>query len=182
MLRHMIHALQSLIAPHPQGNPHGVASINWQKQHYRNNALGTHVKTLSESIVGAQLAGKPFTIELSGANTANRQMGSYHLSPFWDETKRELKLEISNDPTPPPDNTIIATIGLSPLLVKSQLLTLQKPDVSDNERKVAHQTGSHLLRDYMMNHNITPSESLARALFDTLHQMHTEQHKARERH
>jgi hypothetical protein len=180
-MNNMIQTLQSLTSAHPQGNTQGVASIQWQKQHYSNNALGAIIQQLSEAVASANASAKPYTLFLEGSDARNAQYGPYHITPVWNDALKILTLEITNERQYTPDSDIITSFKLPIALIKNQLATLATPEVSANAVTVAKNSGSIAIREYMMNHHITPSDSLARGLFDALAAIHTERNQSRGR-
>ncbi len=181
ILSSMLNKLQSLVSTHPQANPHAVASIQWQKQHYQNNAIGSVIQRLAETVEGANSSAQPYLLTLEGADTRNSHLGPYHLTPVWNDALKTLKIEISNDRIYTPDSDVITTINLPIALIKDQLTTLSKESPSANASTVAKNTGSIAIREYMMNLHITPSDSLARGLFEALVGIHNERSQCKGR-
>lgn len=162
----MLSFLQSVTPTHPQAGPHSVASIQWQKQHYRHNASGQIIQRLSDAVHPAIEARKPFTLRLEGARS--NHYGPYHLTPVWDSASRALTLEISNDRLCTPDAEVIARITLSAHPIAQECAEYTHPQTSANRRVQTRMNGANTLRERLMEQNVTLSDSLAAALFDAI--------------
>lgn len=164
----MLHILQSIITGYPQANPHGVVSIQWQKQHYRNAEAGAVIQRLSNALLPALEDRRPFSVRLEGPLETGGQYGPYHLAPLWDEASQLLRLEICNDRIYTPDSKPVVTISISASLIAHECADYNSALATHNRRVRNRMYGADKLRDRLMEHNCTVSDSLAAALFDTI--------------
>ena len=160
----MLSFLQSVTTSHPQRNPHDVASLQWQKQHYRNNRYGALIQRLADAQAPAFEARKPFTLRLEGIHSPH--IGPYHVVPLWDGNA--LTLEISNERSYTADSPAIATVTIPGYHIAQDCADYNAPDATPNHRVRNKMNGASLLRDRLMEHGITPSDSFAAALFETI--------------
>ncbi|MBA4274856.1 MAG: hypothetical protein C0436_04300 [Alphaproteobacteria bacterium] len=164
----MLHILQSITSHYPQEDPHGVASIQWQKQHYLDNTTGALVQRLSEAREPSLLARRPFTLRLEGPLAKSSHQGPYHITPVWNQAKHTLTLEISNERVHTPDSAIIASLTFSAIPLREEWLGFTDPEATANSRIRNRMIGAEKLRDRAIEQQVSISDSFAAHLFDCI--------------
>lgn len=164
----MLHILQSITSHYPQEDPHGVTSIQWQKQHYLDNAIGAHIQHLSEAREPSLLARRPFTLRLEGPLAKSGHNGPYHVTPVWNQAQQALTLEISNERVHTPDSAVIASLTFSAIPLREECWEFTAPESSANSRIRNRMVGAEKLRDRAMEQQVSISDSFAAHLFDCI--------------
>ncbi len=145
-----------------------MASIQWQKQHYRNSDAGRAIQQLADALQPSTEARHPFSVRLYGASEASHSFGPYHLIPVWDDIRKSLKVEVSNDRIYTPDSKPLLTFEIPAQTIAHESKEFTAEDGSLNQRNRARTTGANMLRDHLIHKNITVSDSLAAALFEAI--------------